>query len=124
MKYDSRIDGYCHILKERSSFIVKQKLVLFTIYSTVSMIFIRYFNEHFLGVNLKCFFFRVCPDELDEATSSLIYAASKCGKFPELQKIRSILTSWFGNEFAVHAIELSNKTGSNCKVITIFSFAH
>lgn len=74
------IEGYCHILKERSGFIVKQK---------------------------------VCPDELDEATSSLIYAASKCGKFPELQKIRSILTSWFGNEFAVHAIELSNKTGSN-----------
>lgn len=69
---------------------------------------------------ITCFFFRVCPDELDEAISSLMYAATKCGEFPELQKIRSILTSWFGNEFAVQAIELSNKTGSNRKVITIF----
>ncbi|KAL8112134.1 uncharacterized protein LOC141667359 [Apium graveolens] len=64
---------------------------------------------------------KVCPDELDEAISSLLYAATKCGEFPELQKIRSILTSWFGDEFAVQAIELSNKTGSNRKIVQMLT---
>lgn len=64
---------------------------------------------------------KVCPDELDEATSSLIYAATKCGEFPELQKIRAILTSWFGNEFATRAVELSNKGGSNLKIVQMLS---
>ncbi|KAK1374574.1 Regulator of Vps4 activity in the MVB pathway protein [Heracleum sosnowskyi] len=64
---------------------------------------------------------KVCPNDLDEAISSLIYAATKCGEFPELQKIRSILTSWFGNEFALQAIELSNKTGSNRKIVQMLS---
>lgn len=64
---------------------------------------------------------KVCPDELDEAISSLIYAATKCGGFPELQKIRAILTSWFGNEFAARAIELHNNSGSNRKIVQMLS---
>ncbi|CAA2964616.1 IST1 homolog [Olea europaea subsp. europaea] len=46
---------------------------------------------------------KVCPDELKEAVSSLVYAAIRCGELPELQEIRAILTSQFGKEFAAIA---------------------
>ncbi|KAI3817178.1 hypothetical protein L1987_10967 [Smallanthus sonchifolius] len=39
-----------------------------------------------------------CPEELKEAVSSLLYAAPRCGEFPELQEIRGILTARFGKE--------------------------
>ncbi|XP_058193951.1 uncharacterized protein LOC131310773 [Rhododendron vialii] len=55
---------------------------------------------------------RVCPEELKEAVSSLVYAARKCGQFPELQEMRMIFTSRFGKEFVTCAIELTN----NCRV--------
>lgn len=60
---------------------------------------------------------RVCPDELKEAISSLLYAASRCGEFPELQEIRAVLTSRFGKEFASNAIELRNNCGVNHKMM-------
>lgn len=55
----------------------------------------------------------MCPDELREATSGLLYAASRCGEFPEIQEIRAVLTSHFGKEFAARAIELRNNCGVN-----------
>jgi hypothetical protein len=60
--------------------------------------------------------YRECPDELKEPISSLIYAASRVGDFPELQEIRSILTSRFGKEFAARAIDLRNNCGVNLTV--------
>ncbi|CAK9176240.1 unnamed protein product [Ilex paraguariensis] len=60
---------------------------------------------------------KVCPDELKEAISSLIYASTRCGEFPELPKIRAIFTSRFGKEFATRAIELRNNCGVNPKMI-------
>ncbi|KAJ6371071.1 hypothetical protein OIU77_001559 [Salix suchowensis] len=56
---------------------------------------------------------RECPDELKEAVSSLIFASSRCGEFPELQEIRGIFASRFGKEFAAGAVELR----SNCGII-------
>ncbi|XP_073302666.1 uncharacterized protein [Primulina huaijiensis] len=58
-----------------------------------------------------------CPDELVEAASSLIYAASRCGDFPELQQIRKIFASHFGKDFVARAVELRNKCGVNPKII-------
>ncbi|KAF7124381.1 hypothetical protein RHSIM_Rhsim12G0082500 [Rhododendron simsii] len=55
---------------------------------------------------------RVCPEELKEAVSSLVYAARRCGQFPELQEMRMIFTSRFGKEIVTCAIELRN----NCRV--------
>lgn len=54
---------------------------------------------------------------MKEAISSLIYAASRCGEFPELKELRAIFTSRFGKEFAARAIELRNNCGVNTKVI-------
>ena len=47
-----------------------------------------------------------CPNELKEAVSSLIFATSRCGGFPELQQIREMFLSRFGKEFAAHDAEL------------------
>lgn len=64
---------------------------------------------------LQCLY-RECPFELKEATSSLIFASSRCGEFPELHKIKEILTSKFGKEFADHAVELHKNNRVNSKV--------
>ncbi|KAJ1389439.1 Vacuolar protein sorting-associated protein Ist1 [Sesbania bispinosa] len=60
---------------------------------------------------------RECPEELREAASGLIYAASRCGDFPEIQEIRAVLTSRFGKEFAARAIELRNNCGVHPQMI-------
>uniref|UniRef100_A0A2C9VNK1 Uncharacterized protein n=1 Tax=Manihot esculenta TaxID=3983 RepID=A0A2C9VNK1_MANES len=60
---------------------------------------------------------RVCPDEMKEAVSSLIYASNRCGDFPELLEIRTIFTAWYGKEFAARAIELRNNCGVNPRMI-------
>ncbi|WCJ25384.1 Regulator of Vps4 activity in the MVB pathway protein [Euphorbia peplus] len=57
---------------------------------------------------------RECDDEIKEAISSLIFASSRCGEFPELQKIRGIFESRFGQELTV---ELRNNSGVNPKMI-------
>nr|GMD80451.1 Spindle pole body protein [Ipomoea batatas] len=60
---------------------------------------------------------KVCPDELREAISSLIFAATRCGEFPELQELRAIFTAKFGKEFTARAVELRNNCGVNPKMI-------
>lgn len=64
---------------------------------------------------------RECPDELQEAASGILFAASRCGDFPEIQEIRAILTSRFGKEFASRAIELRNNCKVHPKIITKLS---
>ncbi|XP_023522757.1 uncharacterized protein LOC111786761, partial [Cucurbita pepo subsp. pepo] len=49
---------------------------------------------------------RECPKELEEAVSSVVFAASRCEDFPELEEIKSVLSSRFGREFAARAVEL------------------
>ncbi|CAL1392776.1 unnamed protein product [Linum trigynum] len=60
---------------------------------------------------------RVCPDELKEAISGLLFASSRCGDFPELQEIRLLLTSRYGKEFAARAVELRNNSGVSYRMI-------
>ncbi|XP_011035047.1 PREDICTED: uncharacterized protein LOC105132985 isoform X2 [Populus euphratica] len=64
---------------------------------------------------------RECPDELKEAVSSLIFASSRCGEFPELQEIRGVFVSRFGKEMAARAVELRSNCGVNPKIIQKFS---
>ncbi|XP_022890866.1 uncharacterized protein LOC111405961 isoform X2 [Olea europaea var. sylvestris] len=60
---------------------------------------------------------KVCPDELKEAASSLIYTTVRCGEFPELQEIRAIFIARYGKEFAAGAVELRNNCGVNPQII-------
>ncbi|GJQ92865.1 IST1-like protein [Tanacetum coccineum] len=55
--------------------------------------------------------------ELKEAASSLLYAAPRCGEFPELQEIRVVLTARYGKEFANGAIDLRNNCGVSTRMI-------
>ncbi|KAJ4915522.1 Regulator of Vps4 activity in the MVB pathway protein [Raphanus sativus] len=67
---------------------------------------------------------RDCPDELLEAVSSLLFAASRIGEFPELQEIRNVLVSRFGKDIAARSIELRNDCGVNPKIIQKLSTRH
>uniref|UniRef100_A0A803QKA7 Uncharacterized protein n=1 Tax=Cannabis sativa TaxID=3483 RepID=A0A803QKA7_CANSA len=61
------------------------------------------------------------PDDLKEAISSLIYAASKCGEVQELEKISKMFTKRFGKEFAQNAVELCNHCGVCPKIVSKLS---
>ncbi|GAB4828887.1 hypothetical protein Ancab_018547 [Ancistrocladus abbreviatus] len=65
-----------------------------------------------------------CPDELKEATAGLIFAAARCGEFPELQELRAVFMSYFGREFVARAAELRNNCGVNPKMIQKLSTRH
>lgn len=51
--------------------------------------------------------------------SSLIYASTRCGEFPELLEMRAVFVSRFGKEFAARAMELRNNCRVNIKVMYI-----
>ncbi|KAL8120896.1 uncharacterized protein LOC141724958 [Apium graveolens] len=62
-----------------------------------------------------------CPEEQEEAISSLIYASTRCGEFPELQDMRAMFTSLFGREFTASAVDLRNNCRVNSKVVAKLS---
>ncbi|XP_068659575.1 uncharacterized protein [Aristolochia californica] len=49
---------------------------------------------------------RDCPNDINEAVSSLIFAAARCADLPELQVLRQLFGERYGNDFAVSAVEL------------------
>ncbi|CAL9214829.1 unnamed protein product [Arabidopsis halleri] len=67
---------------------------------------------------------RDCPEELLEAVSGLLFAASRIGEFPELQEIRSVLISRFGKDLAARSIELRSNCGVDRKIIQKLSTRH
>ncbi|KAG6601795.1 IST1-like protein, partial [Cucurbita argyrosperma subsp. sororia] len=67
---------------------------------------------------------RECPEELKEALAGLLFAASRCGDFPELHEIKSTLTSRFGKEFTARAVELRNNCGVNHLLMQKLSMRH
>ncbi|EFH69002.1 hypothetical protein ARALYDRAFT_471490 [Arabidopsis lyrata subsp. lyrata] len=67
---------------------------------------------------------RDCPEELLEAVSGLLFAASRIGEFPELQEIRSVLISRFGKDLAARSIELRSNCGVDPKIIQKLSTRH
>ncbi|GAA0155482.1 hypothetical protein LIER_13198 [Lithospermum erythrorhizon] len=58
-----------------------------------------------------------CPEELKEAIASLIYAARRCGEFPELQALRAVFSSRFGKKFADRAAQLRGNCGVSTMII-------
>ncbi|KAJ0256818.1 Regulator of Vps4 activity in the MVB pathway protein [Hirschfeldia incana] len=67
---------------------------------------------------------RDCPQELLEAVSSLLFAASRIGEFPELQEIRRVLVSRFGKDIAARSTDLRSDCGVNPKIIQKLSTRH
>ncbi|KAH1222575.1 hypothetical protein AAZX31_12G191900 [Glycine max] len=48
-----------------------------------------------------------CPNDINEAVSSLIFASARCGDLPELGVIRKLFGQRYGERFATTAVELS-----------------
>ncbi|KAK2644122.1 hypothetical protein Ddye_019317 [Dipteronia dyeriana] len=61
-----------------------------------------------------------CPNDINEAVSTLIFAASWCGDLPELQKIRKLFGERYGHKFAKAAVELCPGTLVNSQVMCNF----
>ncbi|KAF1897099.1 hypothetical protein Lal_00034801 [Lupinus albus] len=49
---------------------------------------------------------RDCPQDINEAVSSLIFASARCGDLSELRVIRKLFGQRYGHEFATAAVEL------------------
>ncbi|XP_077243725.1 uncharacterized protein LOC143884185 [Tasmannia lanceolata] len=49
---------------------------------------------------------RDLPDGINEAVSTLIFAAARCGDLPELQILRKLFGERYGKDFALAAVEL------------------
>ncbi|XP_058218005.1 uncharacterized protein LOC131329005 isoform X2 [Rhododendron vialii] len=47
-----------------------------------------------------------CPNNVNEAVSTLIFASARCGDLPELSKIRKLFGERYGQSFALVALEL------------------
>lgn len=47
-----------------------------------------------------------CPNDINEAVSSLIFASARCGDLPELRVIRKLFGERYGQRFAMTAVEL------------------
>ncbi len=59
---------------------------------------------------------RLCPLDLKEAISSLIFAAPRCADLPELLQIQGLFAVKYGKEFAAAATELRPDCGVNRRV--------
>ncbi|XP_044466882.1 uncharacterized protein LOC123196818 isoform X2 [Mangifera indica] len=57
-----------------------------------------------------------CPNDINEAASSLIYASSRCGDLPELSKIRELFEERYGQRFALASAELLPGNLVNCQI--------
>ncbi|XVE92781.1 hypothetical protein REPUB_Repub01dG0129400 [Reevesia pubescens] len=47
-----------------------------------------------------------CPNDINEAVSSLIFASARCADLPELPAIRKLFGERYGQRFAIAAVEL------------------
>jgi hypothetical protein len=61
---------------------------------------------------------RICPLDLKEAISSLIFAAPRCADLPELQQVLALFSVKYGKEFVATATELRPDCGVNRRVMS------
>ncbi|KAI4341083.1 hypothetical protein MLD38_025853 [Melastoma candidum] len=60
---------------------------------------------------------RECPNDVNEAVSSLIFASTRCGELPELRQIRELFRDRYGERFALVAVDLLPGNLVNPKII-------
>ncbi|KAI3843024.1 hypothetical protein MKW92_009424 [Papaver armeniacum] len=64
---------------------------------------------------------RDCPNDINEAASSLLYASARCGDLPELPKLRKLFGDRYGSRFAIAAVELLSGNLVNRQLIKYLS---
>ncbi|KAK6919535.1 Vacuolar protein sorting-associated protein Ist1, partial [Dillenia turbinata] len=60
-----------------------------------------------------------CPDDINEAISSLIYASAWFGEIPELRTLRKLFSKRYGQKFVLANLELYPGNHVNCQVTKI-----
>ncbi len=60
---------------------------------------------------------RLCPIDLKEPITSLIFAAPRCADLPELLQLHSLFSAKYGKEFVTAAAELRPDCGVNRQVL-------
>ena len=56
---------------------------------------------------------RNCPSELQEAITSIIFAASRCSDIPDLLQVKNLFAAKYGKEFISAVSELRPDTSVN-----------
>lgn len=63
-------------------------------------------NSTLVVLIIFCIFCSKLPDRVQEAMSSIIFAASRCGELPELHSLRNLFKEIFGEAFDRLNVEL------------------
>lgn len=74
---------------------------------------------------ISLFCFRDCPNDINEAVSSLVFASARLGDLPELPVIRKLFGERYGKKFVTSALELLPGNLVNyqvCPQFTLFFF--
>ncbi|KAK1381055.1 hypothetical protein POM88_027799 [Heracleum sosnowskyi] len=101
----------------RLSVLEKQQKARMSVTSLISLSYLTLVIMNVLSIGLS----KGCPEELKEAVSSLIYAFTRRGEFPELQEMHAMFTSRFGKEFVARGVELHNNCKFNTKMVVKLS---
>lgn len=69
--------------------------------------------------------FRDCPNDINEAVSTLVFASARCGDLPELRKLRNLFGKRYGQKNTKIALELLpgnlvNQTVGCLKLLLIY----
>lgn len=109
------LDNFCEFIRSNLSYIRKNKYGKSKHFysSNYSLTLLPYFSCNELKGE---YVLRDCPNDINEAASSLIYASSRCGDLPELSKIRELFEERYGQRFALASAELLPGNLVNCQV--------
>lgn len=66
------------------------------------------YEAFYLSVSTFC---RICPIDLKEAITSVVFAALRCSDIPELAEIKKHFTDKYGKDFITAAVELRPDCG-------------
>lgn len=64
-------------------------------------------------------FCRICPIDLKEAITSLVFASLRCSDIPELAEIKKHFTDKYGKDFITAAVEIRPDCGVS-RMVRIF----
>ncbi|KAH9603466.1 hypothetical protein KSS87_023917, partial [Heliosperma pusillum] len=85
--------------------------------AALRVIILNLFIRLVFSANPVVFQFGDCPEELKEGISSMIYASSRIGEFPELAHIRDYFDSKFGKDFVSQITEFPLYSSVNAKIV-------
>ncbi|KAK1396246.1 hypothetical protein POM88_006109 [Heracleum sosnowskyi] len=92
--------GYDHNAFDRVEYIIKDESML-AVYDLLEafcefiIINLPYIRKH-----------RDCPNDINEAVSTLVFASARCGDLPELRKLRNLFGKRYGHKTTKIALEL------------------